>query len=394
MNTKLFKQLVCSVGLAFALNALELAPASANEVDFGRIRGGNNSSAVSIFDIGQGSCSLITCPNGDKVLVDCGTVEGGRTRREEVRRLLNEVIPSYNRRLRAIFLSHPHTDHYNAIKYVLSHNVTKPVVEEVIYGGELGNYDQEFVNWLKTLKTSRNGRTPLKGLTSPHHDHPRTPIVKCSGTSTSLAGVFILAGNVGTGNQASIVVKFQHGNFSAILAGDAGNKSEEAIHRQYARRYSDFLLTDVLNVGHHGSSRNTSGRQWIKDTQPQIVVFSAGDHRGFFHPRCIIADEFAFSQFNPRLLNLDDDVAEHPFECAFWVRAQWVFSVEHQRWEWRKAHYEWREEYIDYAMYNTFVSGTIFLFSNGRKTFLYYCHYLNERGLQNCSEEGNFDYTN
>ncbi|NES68663.1 MAG: hypothetical protein F6K24_27255, partial [Okeania sp. SIO2D1] len=37
------------------------------------IRGGNGNIAVSMINVGQGNCVVIGCPNGNKLLADCGS---------------------------------------------------------------------------------------------------------------------------------------------------------------------------------------------------------------------------------------------------------------------------------------------------------------------------------
>ena len=32
---------------------------------------------IHFIDVGQGDCTLVECPNGDTVLIDCGTSSGG-----------------------------------------------------------------------------------------------------------------------------------------------------------------------------------------------------------------------------------------------------------------------------------------------------------------------------
>ncbi len=81
-------------------------------------------------------------------------------------------------------------------------------------------------------------------------------------------------------NDTSCVLKIEARGGSALLAGDIGRYSEEAL----VQRLGNELKSDVLLVPHHGSA-SSSGTQFVQAVAPRHAVFSAGYRNSFGHPR-------------------------------------------------------------------------------------------------------------
>lgn len=69
-----------------------------------------------VFDVGQGDCALVGCPNGSWVMIDCGSTGGGHVGRvtDEVQGLLDGAAVS------TLVVTHPDRDHYNWLETVLA----------------------------------------------------------------------------------------------------------------------------------------------------------------------------------------------------------------------------------------------------------------------------------
>ncbi|SEQ00701.1 competence protein ComEC [Solimonas aquatica] len=80
-------------------------------------------------------------------------------------------------------------------------------------------------------------------------------------------------------NDNSCVLKIQ-GPFGALLPGDIEKNAE----RQLLLRHQDALRSEVLLAPHHGS-RSSSTPEFVAAVAPQVVVFPAGWHNRFAHPR-------------------------------------------------------------------------------------------------------------
>ena len=80
-------------------------------------------------------------------------------------------------------------------------------------------------------------------------------------------------------NNCSIVVRVDYGKRSFLFTGDAENESELAMTDAYPAATLDC---DVLKVGHHGSSSNSS--EFFAAVSPEIAVISVGKGNDYGHP--------------------------------------------------------------------------------------------------------------
>jgi len=79
-------------------------------------------------------------------------------------------------------------------------------------------------------------------------------------------------------NNYSAVLKIRYIDTSFLLTGDAESISEkEMLSGNYP------LKSDVLKVGHHGSSSSTTVK-FLKAVSPKFAVISAGKGNEYMHP--------------------------------------------------------------------------------------------------------------
>jgi beta-lactamase superfamily II metal-dependent hydrolase len=80
-------------------------------------------------------------------------------------------------------------------------------------------------------------------------------------------------------NNRSIVIKMEFGSRSILFTGDA----ETEIENRMVIRYGDFLKSDILKAGHHGSITSSSGL-FLDVVQPSMAIISVGAKNKFQHP--------------------------------------------------------------------------------------------------------------
>ena len=78
-------------------------------------------------------------------------------------------------------------------------------------------------------------------------------------------------------NDESLVMKLAYGKTSALLEGDAENRSE----RQIADEHPE---ADLLKVAHHGSATSTIPLL-LERVHPRFAVISVGARNTYGHPR-------------------------------------------------------------------------------------------------------------
>lgn len=74
---------------------------------------------ITFFHMGQGDAALIRCPDGEIVMVDCGSAKGFDTD-VELRAVLELRKQTKGRPLHALILTHADKDHYNQVSRVLT----------------------------------------------------------------------------------------------------------------------------------------------------------------------------------------------------------------------------------------------------------------------------------
>ncbi|MHC1697209.1 MAG: DNA internalization-related competence protein ComEC/Rec2 [Geobacteraceae bacterium] len=239
----------CLVGAAFFL--LRVVPA---ESETCKLR-------LDFYSVGQGESSLITLPDGKKMLVDGGGSfrEGGLDPGERL------LAPAFwhrgIERLDYLVLTHPHPDHLNGLLF-LARNF--PVGEFWESGWHDGNSE-----YLALKKLLREKGVPVRRI-----DASSRPIL--------LGGIVIeplspqrppaVAGTASSGNlnEGSLVFRLRYGELSILFTGDIGQDTEQRLVERSAE-----LRCTVLKVPHHGS-RTSSSELFLAATSPECVLISAG----------------------------------------------------------------------------------------------------------------------
>lgn len=227
---------------------------------------------VTAIDVGQGDSLLIITPEGKTVLLDSGGVGGGSHSDFDVG---EEVVSPYLwsrglRRLDAVAISHPHSDHIGGMRSVIANFRPK----ELWYG--LDSPTPEFAELAAAARSF--------GLVFKPHN---------AGDEFEFGGVRLRVLNPQPGAVAgnrmqddeSMVLHIQYGNTSALLVGDSHKRIEELLEEEHPS-------ANLLKIGHHGSLTSSSP-EFLQAVAPQFAVVSAGCYNSFRHPRPEVMRRFA-----------------------------------------------------------------------------------------------------
>ncbi|RIK35439.1 MAG: hypothetical protein DCC57_23350, partial [Chloroflexi bacterium] len=223
---------------------------------------------VWFLDVGQGDGILIQTPSGRQALID-----GGR----HPALLLSElgaVMPFWDRDLDLLVLTHPDGDHMDA-QVEAARRLT---VGQAVTSAP-ATAQTEAAAWQAAL--SARG-TPLSTL------HAGGWIDLGDGVA-----LWVLwpqpgaGGGEEAGNENSLVLKLVYGDFSVLLTGDAGVKSEARWVAGGAP-----LAATVLKVGHHGSAGST-GPELIRAVNPRLAVIQVGAGNRYGHPAAAVLETLA-----------------------------------------------------------------------------------------------------
>ncbi|WP_337865888.1 DNA internalization-related competence protein ComEC/Rec2 [Ignavibacterium sp.] len=236
--------------------------------------------SVLMIDVGQGDSFLLKFSNGKTALIDAGVVDPFFDTGERI------IIPLLDYldivKIDYGFVSHLDTDHYGGFASLI-HNGR---VNE-IYRPKPDSSDKSirFEKFLKRYNLRTNiydkskieiGKTVLYILNDAQSDYL----------------------NKLSSNDRSGIMKIIFGNTSFLFVGDAEIPAEA----YYLNHYNKFLDSDVLKVGHHGSSTSSS-QEFLETISPRISLISAGIKNKFGHPSEIVLKRL--EQINSQILRTD-----------------------------------------------------------------------------------------
>lgn len=249
---------------------------------------------VHFINVGQGDSTLVKCPDGETILVDCGST--GHFDEGYVRGYLREHLDPDSPRIDLLVITHPDRDHYNKIVKVTNGNIFGPKIEvgRVALVGNTSEYSSERVN--DFLDTFPSDRFEDMEATDYNVGPPVRDIDICGDTVVSVlaAGVSESGSSVSPTNTRGIVVLVRYGDFDVLLTGDATRVTQRNILDRFANDLGELEAVEVLKVSHHGS-RATSmmdpndRNAWLETIQPDIAIFSASGTNGFGHPSVKLA---------------------------------------------------------------------------------------------------------
>jgi competence protein ComEC len=221
---------------------------------------------VVFLDVGQGDSIFIRTSGGKTILVD-----GGGNSNPAVVSKVGEltVVPflldSGVSGLDAVIATHAHTDHIQGLM-----DVIEMISVKQVFIPSLGD-EACFAELL--------GAAERKGI----------PVTRCSGGMVLCpdrhTAMYVL--NPGPNcrtdeeslNDTSLVLRLCYKDTSVLLMGDAEKTVEERLMNS---AYAQWLDSDVIKIGHHGSGTST-GEAFLEAVSPAAAVISTG-RNNFGHP--------------------------------------------------------------------------------------------------------------
>ena len=210
---------------------------------------------VLFFDVGHGDAALITLPNDRRLLIDTGNTPHN----SESGILINHMKRYQIECLDAVVLTHPDRDHTGGLKSLLEHHCVRSV-----YSSEDHRYE-----WPQHL--SYEHTTLIAGDTL-----VLDPAVAIRVLSPPPALV-----NMQNRNNGSLVLSIEYGTTRFLFSGDAEETAEHFLVAHYPR----LLTSEVVKVGHHGSSTSSTPSFVHHAAHPaQLAVISTGPHSQYGLP--------------------------------------------------------------------------------------------------------------
>ncbi|MDD8018414.1 MAG: DNA internalization-related competence protein ComEC/Rec2 [Bacteroidota bacterium] len=235
----------------------------------------DNHLRVTFLDVGQGDAAVVQFPTGETIVVDGGPITAGFNAGEK--NIIPFLIRSGIPKIDAIITTHPDADHLGGVPYLLKHYTVDEVIDQTQKANSKLFFEYDSLKQIKRTSTVMVGTEALKIPNARLYVlHPTKQFIDTDSTD----GYHDL-------NDASIVIKLVYGKTSFLFTGDAEIPAEE----QMTRVYGEFLQSDVIKAGHHGSM-SSSSEEFISAIKPTDVVISVGKFNKFKHPSKIVLERY------------------------------------------------------------------------------------------------------
>ena len=231
---------------------------------------------VHFLDVGQGDATVIHTPAGHSILID-GGADADRLASQ-----LRDALPSGERRLDLVIVTHPQLDHLGGVLelfggYEIGQIVVSPVHDDAALGRRMRELAEE--HGVPVVTATAGTRIVLPG----------------TGSSPDLILDVLWPLNVPAGadenlNAHSLTIRLRYGEFAALLPADIGVEQEFGLAAQVCQHDAHDaepgpcdLTAAVLKVPHHGSGGSTSDLL-LRRVRPSLAAISAGASNPHGHP--------------------------------------------------------------------------------------------------------------
>ena len=204
------------------------------------------------IDVGQGDCIFLQTGKAN-MLIDSGNPEDG----PEVSDYLSALGVT---EINAFVGSHPHEDHLGgAATVVRSFNIDEMIMTDCV---STSFFFEKLLNSLDERNVT---------VTEP----PVGGVRNVGDMRVEFLAPLELGGDM---NNNSIIMRVTFGEISAMFTGDAEELAERELLLENVN-----LKSDILKVGHHGSSYSSSN-EFLRAVSPKIAVIQSGIGNSYGHP--------------------------------------------------------------------------------------------------------------
>jgi beta-lactamase superfamily II metal-dependent hydrolase len=266
---------------------------------------GDGSFHISFIKMGQGDCTIMSTPQGQVILIDCGTNddEGEEGYAERVKAELNSVAYLRNTKtIDIVILSHADKDHYNQLETMLADDYKALTI---YHSAEIGDYhsgakwahkhilDEALIKKVVLTKDATRGENTLagrailpiiggtNGLEKLDKDDGFVIVSEPNCVITLLASsvsyAYVQDGDAqDKRNRGSVVTLVETFGKKILISADATRATEEFL-LESANRATRLQNVDIVQAGHHGSNVTSTGQGWVDHLCPaEKVIISAG----------------------------------------------------------------------------------------------------------------------
>ncbi len=240
-----------------------------------------------VLDVGQGDGIFMKGPEGNTYLVDGGSSDAKKVGQYRLEPFLKSQGVG---RLDYVLISHGDSDHMNGVDELIGRQEisvkigtlvlpVKEVWDEALTGlARKARKHGIRVVVIKPGQSIREGDMVITCI------QPGNMEIKSENAESRRESAVPGTGNEGleSGNEASMVLAVQYGQFDLLLTGDVEGEGENQLTKQLEERYPDCMW-EILKVAHHGS-KNSSTEEFLRLVRPAHALISAGKENRYGHP--------------------------------------------------------------------------------------------------------------
>ncbi|PKN01683.1 MAG: hypothetical protein CVU77_04020 [Elusimicrobia bacterium HGW-Elusimicrobia-1] len=254
-----------------------------------KVFGGSKVLKVVFFDVGQGDSALISTPAGRHILIDAGPIKGVTVEESEEGAYISEVdaaetviLPYLKRnnikRLDAVVITHPHTDHFGGALKILD---DKSISIGLFVDNGVAVPNPLYLDLLdKVRRREIKYWSPSAGDVLPVEEE-------------DLRIKFLLSempfGNKDHSaiNNSSLVARLKYKNFTVLFTGDIETAAELEL-----LGWKTDLRAVVIKIPHHGS-QTSSTLPFLEVVAPSAAVITCGKANPYGHPHEAVLERLA-----------------------------------------------------------------------------------------------------
>ena len=227
--------------------------------------------SIHIIDVGQGDSIFIRTPNGKTMLIDAGEPSAGKT-------VVSYLNRHYIDKIDILIGTHPHADHIGGLAEVINNfEIGKIYMPRKIHTSK---------TYEKLLETIRDNGLKIT--------EAKSDITVELDDDIYLYFLNPLRDFGDDLNLWSVVLKMEYKDTSFLFTGDL----ESPVELELLEKYDpDFLKSDFLKVGHHGSNTSTS-QKFLDNVQPIVAVISSKTGNSYGHPHKEVIDRLTKMNIN------------------------------------------------------------------------------------------------
>lgn len=209
------------------------------------------------IDADQSDCTLITTPNGKRILVDTGMIDKAPD-------ILGFLEEAKVKSIDYLILTHPHSDHIGGAPEIMTvYDVGCIIMPDAAETGS------SFDKLLAAIENERKGGCSV-------YEARVNDVYMVDGCKLKIHGP--VSTDDEELNNSSVIMTLKYNDFTALFSGDAEAVAEEAVLKNGAN-----IDCDLMKIGHHGSSTSSTA-EFLDAATPKVGIISCGRDNAYGHP--------------------------------------------------------------------------------------------------------------